>query len=62
MKIRHRKHPFYHTLIEDYANEYELQMITKEISGYNKLEMRAMKELLGGGSDPHHENLLLENK
>ena len=62
MKIRHRKYPFYHTLIEDYANEYELQMITKEISGYNKLEMRAMKELLGGGSDPHHENLLLENK
>ena len=62
MKIRHRKYPFYHTLIEDYANEYELQMITKEISGYNKLEMRAMQEFLGGGSDPHHKHLLQENK
>ncbi len=62
MKIRHRKYPFYHTLIEDYANEYELQMITKEIGGYNKLEMRAMKEFLGGRSDPHHEHALLDNK
>ena len=62
MKIRHRKYPFYHTLVEDYANEYELQMITKEISGYNKLQMRAVQMRMGGRLDPHHEHLLLENK
>jgi hypothetical protein len=62
MKIRHRKHPFYHTLIEDYANEEELQMLTKEINGYSKLQMRAVQMRMGGRLDPHHEQLLLENK
>ena len=62
MKIRHRKHPFYHTLIEDYANEDELQMLTKEINGYSKLQMRAVQMRMGGRLDPHHEQLLLENK
>ena len=62
MKIRHRKHPFYHTLIEDYANEDELQMLTKEINGYSKLQMRAVQMRVGGSLDHHHEQLLLENK
>ena len=53
MKIRHRKRPFCHTIIDNYAEEDDLQLLIKEINQYDNSQMYL---------DEHHQQLLIDHQ